>query len=155
MARAKRTRDHVTRATRASAPQRHVVDGLGPLRGWRLASVSRDYFDWIDQCVPWVGVQWHGSKVTLELFGLPAIRLGTERRDGNHLCRSIEGGWLAIEGGELAFAVDGDEVMMILRGFQPRLPQWLYRFTQKPIHHLVAARYASARARREELVTDH
>ncbi|TMD05428.1 MAG: RDD family protein [Chloroflexi bacterium] len=70
---------------------------------------------------------------------LALIRLGEPHRRGDGWVREIRGGLLAARrGGTVRTAWRDGEVEIVVDGYHPLLPRWLYRFTQRPFHHLMA-----------------
>jgi len=72
---------------------------------------------------------------------LVLLRFGEPRWIGDCWSWSIEGGLLARRPiGRLLLGWRGGQLVSAVVGYAPRLPVWLYRLTQLPLHHLVTRR---------------
>jgi hypothetical protein len=71
---------------------------------------------------------------TVSFLFIPLIRFGALRRDEDRETLTIGSALFSRHGGTLAFVKKGGRVRVELRGFRPRLPLLLYRWTQLQIH---------------------
>lgn len=119
-----------------------LIDPLGPTAP--LEELDRLYFGWLNDALPFVRASETNDGLVLSVAGAPLIRLGNARARAGELYRPILGGWLARPGGELAFCEQDGCALLAVRHYSPRLPRWLYRWTQQRAHREVARRFAAA-----------
>ena len=65
---------------------------------------------------------------------LPLVRFGALRREDDREALTIGNALFSRHGGTLVFVRKGGRIRVELRGFRPRLPMLLYRWTQLPLH---------------------
>jgi hypothetical protein len=111
--------------------------------------VAHRYFEALAASLPGVRIRGPNPYVSICLFGVPLLVL---REDKNRVSDAVY--TLCVEAGALArkpgvgrfeFRCHGDAVWVMLFKFQPRLPWWLYRLTQAPMHLRSVTRFAKTK----------
>lgn len=107
-----------------------VEPDAGKLRDLGVAAISRAVFGLIA-----------ARGLELRLGPLTVFRFGEPRRVGDCWAWPIEGG-LAVgrPGGRLLLAWRRGHLVSVVAGYTPRVPEWLYRLAQLPVHHWVTRR---------------
>jgi uncharacterized protein YbjT (DUF2867 family) len=123
--------------------------------------VGEEYPRWLQRILPGIlRVERSGDDLSLGIRGIPRAMLILRRDEatndsGRYLLRVV-GGLLAgtHPSGDprLEFRItpDGEHVLAALQDFEPRLPWWIYAWTQAPIHAAIMSgyrRFLSAMAR--------
>ena len=110
---------------------------------------AHDYFDWLGRwSLGFVRVTTEGAdRFTIRLLGLPLIRLQGQARAADIVSFSIVGGLVAHPLGRLVF--DLRSGVVALHEYRSRYPNWLYRYTQAPLHAWIMERYAANLDRRK------
>jgi uncharacterized protein YbjT (DUF2867 family) len=123
--------------------------------------VGKEYLRWLPRFARgWIWVVRDGPRFRLGLRGFRRAMLildseGMSNESDRYVLR-VAGGLLAVNGPEglarLEFRVtpDGHDVLAALQDFQPRLPWWIYKWTQAPLHAAIMSAYRRFLARRAE-----
>ena len=109
-----------------------------------LAGLERAYFRWVPAVsADFAAPRWPegpGGPLRIEVapLGLALIRMAAPREEPGRRARPVLGGLLGHAGGELCFELEpgprGTLLRVVLRGFRPRMPAWLYWRTQRHLH---------------------
>lgn len=113
--------------------------------GWSAAQLARAYFQWLATDVPSARVFSSADAETIHLLGAKVLVLRrlNGQAEPDAMVWEVAGGALARPGGrlELRVLLDGVSVIMLLRGFRPRVPGALYSLTQAKVHERVVHRF--------------
>ncbi len=111
-----------------------------------MSELADQYFDWLGRAFRGL-VRVRGraadDAVVMRLAGVPAIRLRRVGVDEDALRFEVVGGALARSGGSFSFVRHRGGAQVILEGFLPRLPAWLYARTHGPVHVQTMNRFAA------------
>jgi hypothetical protein len=113
------------------------------------AEAAYDYFDWLRRwSLGLVRVTNDGSdRFDIRLLGVSLIRMQLQAGETDVASFSIIGGLVAHPLGRLVF--DLRSGVVALHEYRSRYPNWLYRYTQAPLHAWVMERYAANLDRRK------
>jgi uncharacterized protein YbjT (DUF2867 family) len=111
-------------------------------------SVGLRYPEWLSTWSSWfLGIEWEESTFRIRLLGtktpLLVLREDTQRSAEDRVVFKVDGGLLAYPTPranprlEFRLTPDGDHVLAALQDFEPRLPWWIYKVTQAPIHAFI------------------
>jgi len=143
-----------TPARRLDSRLEHHPAGL--VTTWETVAVAGNLAPSVSRTIEHAYFSRLGSVVSsddglvVRLLGLPLVRLGpvqvSETGGREVLRRPIVGGLLAAKSGELQIVVErpGDDTSRVtikLESFKPRLPGFLYRAIQGPLHQAVTGRF--------------
>jgi hypothetical protein len=120
--------------------------------GRDAAFVAQEYMRWLPRLLPWF-LRVHVEKDGLCTFrfrwlplSLLELRFSPERSTSDRQLFYIEGGILARGGGRGRFefreTLQRQSILAAIHDFSPRLPWFIYIFTQAPIHLWVMRRFA-------------
>lgn len=117
-----------------------LLQRLGPLYFRRLERISLGL----------IRVRTRADAVRFTLLGSPIslLTFAPARVDSDEVVYPIVGGWMAQSEGACGSlhlgtrpTAEGLLLWMEVRDYAPRLPSWLYRRTQAPLHHWIARDY--------------
>lgn len=149
--------------------ERALRESMRRSRGWKRSiarSVQRldlpsgrdavwageEYPRWLERVAPrLLRVEWEGDTLRLAVRGIrrPMIELRRRReaeQPGRYLL-GVTGGLLAAQDPqgdprlEFRTTPDGRQVLAALQDFEPRLPWWVYVWTQAPLHSAIMAAF--------------
>ena len=111
-------------------------------------AVGLRYPEWLSSWSSWfLRIEWEGSSFRFRLPGMKqpllVLREDPERSDEDRAIFRVAGGLLAASEPrahprlEFRLTPGGDHVLAALQDFEPRLPWWLYKVSQAPIHAFV------------------
>ena len=123
--------------------------------GRSARDVGRHYAAWLARWgAAFLRVQTEANRFAIHLRGsrtpLLVLRENEERSDDDRVVLSVVGGALARPDPrgnprlEFRLTPDGRHLLAALQDFEPRLPWWLYKVTQAPLHAFVMRAYGRA-----------
>jgi len=126
------------------------VQRLPSPRGWNMEKIANEYMRWLPLFMkPFIQVQKEDFQITMKLRGLPKalliLKLSEERTFETRRLFYIVGGLLARNSkkARLEFRESPDHTFFIaaIHDFEPRLPWYIYKFTQAPLHAWVMRQF--------------
>ena len=144
--------DSVDRTGGWKRPIARSVQRLPLPRGREAEWLGRAYVDWLGQLFPTLlVVETSEQETTIRLRGgrAPLLRLQPRKStaSGGRYVLDVVGGLLAAEAPtgdprlEFRSTPDGEGAIAALQDFAPRLPWWIYLWTQAPLHAAVMAAF--------------
>jgi uncharacterized protein YbjT (DUF2867 family) len=120
--------------------------------GRDAAWVGEEYPRWLQRILPGLlRVEREGDELRLGIRGIPRpmliLRKDAATSESGRYLLNVVGGLLAEscpQGDprlEFRMTPDGQHVLAALQDFEPRLPWWIYGWTQAPIHAAIMAAY--------------
>jgi hypothetical protein len=120
--------------------------------GRDAAWVGEEYPRWLQRILPGLlRVEREGDELRLGIQGIPRpmliLRKDAATSEPGQYLLNVVGGLLAgscPQGDprlEFRMTPDGQQVLAALQDFEPRLPWWIYGWTQAPIHAAIMAAY--------------
>ena len=137
-------------AVRSKTPPRVLSIQRGRLNHGQTASwAAEQYLRWLPQGMKGlnpIGIGFEGQSTHFRLGRRGPVLLSFIRdRDGDYEVFRVTGGWLAKrhQNGRLEFraALNSSLILTGVHEFEPRLPWWIYRFTQALFHTWVMNRF--------------
>ncbi len=153
------------RATREASPSKprrpapvrmpstaRSVQRLPVPRGFEAPDVAAEYVAWLPRLLRYVlRAERVGNEARFHLLGLPApalvLETRSDRSEPTRAVLDVSGGWLARnpEGArprlEFRLTAGARNVIAAVHDFHPRLPWWIYRFSQAWVHLWVMRRF--------------
>lgn len=126
------------------------VQRLPSPKGWNMEKIANEYMKWLPLFMkPFLRVQKEGFQISMKVRGIPrallVLKLSEERTFETRRLFYIVGGLLARNSkkARMEFRESPDHTFFIaaIHDFEPRLPWYIYKFTQAPLHAWVMKQF--------------